>query len=317
MMMMDLNRLLALFFTVFLITRLLYRRRNKNSPPSPFSLPLIGHLHLLKQPLHKTLETLSLKHGPIFSLQFGCRSFLIISSPSAVEECFTKNDIVFANRPRSVATDHLSNNYSSFVLAPYGDFWRSLRKLTNNEIFSQKGLRKFTKLKEEEVYFVVRHVFEKVSNGQSQKVDLNYLFSLLVFNIMMRISTGKQWIGKEEISSTIVGKQRVKEIKEAFVPSLSFTNVCHFFPMLRWIGYKGLEKSLIRLHNKRYELIRGWIEETRRKNFTSRNSKVVLDYEEGVTLIERLLSLQESEPEFCTEDVIQSTVIVSNISFFF
>ncbi|PON37805.1 Cytochrome P [Trema orientale] len=119
---------------------------------------------------------------------------LIVSLPTTVEECFTKNDVVFANRPRSTTTDHLLNNYSSFLLAPYGDLWRSLRRLTNNDIFSPKSLQKFTKLKEEEVCSIIHHVFENVSNVQSQEINLNYRFSVLVFNITTRISIGKQWI---------------------------------------------------------------------------------------------------------------------------
>ena len=98
---------LALILPTFFIIKLLNRHHNKNLPPSPFSLPIIGHLHLLKQPLHQTLETISLQYGPILSLKFGSRFILVVSSPSAVEECFTKNDIIFANRPQTMAGNHL------------------------------------------------------------------------------------------------------------------------------------------------------------------------------------------------------------------
>ena len=47
------------------------RTRAKHLPPSPPSLPIIGHLHLIKKPLHRTLQALSQKYGNIFSLQFG------------------------------------------------------------------------------------------------------------------------------------------------------------------------------------------------------------------------------------------------------
>ncbi|PON46885.1 Cytochrome P450, E-class, group I [Trema orientale] len=296
--MVDLYPYLALFLSIFLLTKLVSRHHNQNSPPSPISLPLIGHLHLLKQPLYQTLETLSLKHGPIFSLQLGCQSVLVVSSPSAVKDCLAKNDVVFANRPRNMASDILSYNYNSFVSAPYGQHWRSLRRLSTIEIFSQKSLEKFSKVREEEVSSIVGHVFKRISYGQSQRVDLNHFFSVLMFSIMMRISIGKRLSGDEEI----------EEFKDIFFPSLTLMGLSNYLPILRWIGYKGLEKKMIKLQNKRDEFFRGWIEEVRRKKM--RNTEKVPDSEEEVTLVERLLWLQESDPEFHSEDLIKGIVLV-------
>uniref|UniRef100_A0A6N2KGN2 Reverse transcriptase Ty1/copia-type domain-containing protein n=1 Tax=Salix viminalis TaxID=40686 RepID=A0A6N2KGN2_SALVM len=67
-------------------------KKSKNLPPTPPSIPIIGHLHLLKQPIHRTLENLSRKYGPIVFLRFGSRSVIVVSSPSLAEECFTKNE---------------------------------------------------------------------------------------------------------------------------------------------------------------------------------------------------------------------------------
>ncbi|PON46880.1 Cytochrome P450, E-class, group I, partial [Trema orientale] len=251
--MVDLYPYIALFLFIFLTPKLVFRRHNQNSPPSPISLPLIGHLHLLKQPLYQTLETLSLKHGPIFSLQLGCRTCLVVSSPSAVQECLAKNDVVFANRPRSMASDIFSYSYTNLVLAPYGQLWRSLRKLSTIELFSQKSLQKFSKVREEEVSSIVGQVFKRISFGQSQKVQLNQYFSVLMFSIMMRISVGKRLTGDEQI----------EELKDTFFPSLTLTTICDYLPILRWIGYKGLQKKMIKSQKKRDEFLRGWIEEIR------------------------------------------------------
>ena len=188
---------LALILPTFFIIKLLNRHHNKNLPPSPFSLPIIGHLHLLKQPLHQTLETISLQYGPILSLKFGSRFILVVSSPSAVEERFTKNDITFANRPRTMAGQHLTDNSTVPVWAPYGHLWRNLRRVATIEIFSHISLQKSSIIREEEVYYLLRQMC-KVSNIEPQKVDFKYLSTLLVSNIMMRILAGKPCVGEEE-----------------------------------------------------------------------------------------------------------------------
>ncbi|KAI7740855.1 hypothetical protein M8C21_019744, partial [Ambrosia artemisiifolia] len=84
--------------------------KSANLPPTVFpALPVIGHLYLLKKPLYRTLAKVSAKYGPVLFLRLGFRRVLLISSPSAAEECFMKNDIIFANRPHlSLATTTLA-----------------------------------------------------------------------------------------------------------------------------------------------------------------------------------------------------------------
>ncbi|KAK7822516.1 cytochrome p450 81d11, partial [Quercus suber] len=73
-------------------------------------------------------------------------SILIVSSPSAVEECFTKNDKIFANRPQTMAGDRLTYNCTAPVWAPYGHLWRNLRRVSTIEIFSHISLQKSSSL---------------------------------------------------------------------------------------------------------------------------------------------------------------------------
>ncbi|XP_075633919.1 cytochrome P450 81C13-like isoform X2 [Castanea sativa] len=296
---------LALILSTVFIIKLLNRHHNKNLPPSPFSLPIIGHLHLLKQPLHKTLETLSLKYGPILSLKFGSRSILIVSSPSAVEECFTKNDIIFANRPQTMAGDRLTYNCTAPVWAPYGHLWRNLRRVSTIEIFSHISLQESSTIREEVVYSLLRQLF-KVSNIEPQKVDFKYLSTLLVSNIMMRIVAGKPCVG-EEFTCMDVGKKLLKEFKEVYFASLT-VNICDFFPILRWAGYKGLEENMIRLQRKRDEVLRRLFEEIKLNNDNS------IDVEKKRTLMETLFSLRKSDPEFFSDDVIKSLTLMMLIA---
>ncbi|KAB1220301.1 Cytochrome P450 81D11 [Morella rubra] len=303
---------LAFFLTVVFIIKLLHRR-NRNSPPSPFCWPIIGHLHLCRPPLYKALEALSLRYGPILSLKLGCRSFLVVSSPSAVEECFTKNDRVFANRPRIMAGDYLSYNYTALALAPYGHSWRSLRRFAAVEIFSQTSLQKSSIIRREEVNSLLRHVF-KASRGKPNKVQfsLRYLLSLLTVNIVTRMVTGEPYVG-EEAAGTDVGKQRLESFLEIYFSSL-IINMCDFFPALRWIGYKGLEKSIIRLQAKRDEFFQRLIEESKQKQTSSLSASNLVEVEKERTMIESLLSLRESEPEFYSDDVIKGMILTMYIA---
>ena len=123
-----------LLSSFILLNFILKRKANyKNLPPSPAAIPIIGHLHLLKEPLHRSLHNLTEKHGPILFLRFGTREVLVVSSASIIEECFTKNDIIFTNRPRIIAGKHLGYDYKGMGFTSYGDHWRHLRRLTTLE----------------------------------------------------------------------------------------------------------------------------------------------------------------------------------------
>lgn len=128
----------------------------KNLPPSPPSLPIVGHLHLLKPPVHRTLHLLSLKYGPVFTLWFGSRRVVIVSSPAAVEKCFTKNDIVLADRPRLLVGKHVGYNFTNLISASYGHHWRNLRRMGSAEIFSSTRLNMFSGIRKDEIIRMLR-----------------------------------------------------------------------------------------------------------------------------------------------------------------
>jgi isoflavone 2'-hydroxylase len=134
-----------LFLIITLKLFFIYTTRTlKNLPPGPQCLPIIGNLHQLKQPLHHTFHTLSQKHGKLFSLWFGSRLVVVVSSLKIAQECFTKeNDIILANRPHFLSGKYVGYNNTTVSQSPYGDHWRNLRRILSIEILSSHRLNSF------------------------------------------------------------------------------------------------------------------------------------------------------------------------------
>ncbi|KAL9155923.1 hypothetical protein ABFS82_09G038200 [Erythranthe guttata] len=286
---------------VFFIKWYSLRRRQNSAPPAPPSLPFIGHVHLLKEEsLHLSLSSLSRRYGSVFSLRLGCRPFLVVSSPSAVEECFTTNDVVFANRPDTLAADCVTYGRAAYVWSPYGQHWRTLRRVSAAEIFSSQSLLRTAGTRENEIRALLRvlHGGKKKSTAAAT-VDLTYLVSTFVFNNMMRVVSGRQLVSEEDIIGGDAGREAVKQIRGVFPPTLTLVS-CDFFPVLRWIGYGGVERRLRLIHGRRDVFLQRLVDEFKGSKGTRSTT----------CLIETLLSLQATDPVFYTDDVIKSVLMV-------
>lgn len=149
-----------------LALNLLFRsRRFRNLPPGPASLPIVGNFHQLKQPFHRTFHDISQKYGQIFSLWFASRLVVVVSSYSAVQECFTKNDKVFANRPHFLQGKYIHYNNTTVAQSPYGDHWRNLRRIVSLEVLSSQRITSSLEFRREEIMNLVQTLAQDSRNG--------------------------------------------------------------------------------------------------------------------------------------------------------
>ncbi|XP_011078365.1 cytochrome P450 81D11-like [Sesamum indicum] len=292
---MEITWLYALLPLFLLSVVLKFSSKAKRKlPPSPVpALPVLGHLHFLKFPLHRTIHKLSQQLGPIFSLRFGNRLMVAVSSPAIVEECFTKNDIVLANRPRFIIGKYIGYNYTTLVGSNYGEHWRNLRRLTTVEIFSTARLNVFQSIRHDENKLLLKQLFGK-SCQDFARVELRSMLSQLTFNVIMRMVAGKRYFGDDEENDEA---KQFREIIDKVLTLAGVSNPGDFFPVFRWIDYKGYAKTLMRVTGKMDAFLQGLIDEHKRDK--SRN-----------TMIDRLLSLQESEPECYTDVTIKGIIMV-------
>ncbi|EXB59546.1 Isoflavone 2'-hydroxylase [Morus notabilis] len=270
------------------------KKRHENLPPCPPSLPIIGHLHLLKIPIHRALYRLSEKYGPVFSLWFGSRRVVVVSSPSAVTECFTKNDVVLANRPPLLMSKHLGYNYTTMASSPYGDHWRNLRSIGAINIFSASRLTTFLGIRRDEIKRLLVKLSRNSMDGFA-RVELKSMFSEMTFNIIMRTVAGKRYYGDDVTDEDEAARFR-KIMKEASAYG-GAVNPGDFLPILNLFVKEGYEEKVKRIAKAADSFLQGLIDEHRIKK-ESRN-----------TMIGHLLSLEESQPEYYTDQIIKGLIM--------
>ncbi|KAK9126503.1 hypothetical protein Scep_015349 [Stephania cephalantha] len=289
-------------------------------PPSPSSLPLLGHLHLVKKPLHRNLEAISRQYGPVVFLRFGSRPVILVSGPSTINECFTKNDVVFANRPQMLAAKHLNYNFTTIVSASYGSIWRNLRRFTILEIFSMARLHISAVIRREEVGAFVRNLAKNYSGEDSKrfdewkKLEMKSRLNELVFNTMTKMIGLKRYFGEDVREEDLEEAKMFKEIMRESFELIGSPYIGDYLPFLRWLDFKGVEKRMIRLKRRRDEFLRRAVWERRKLRATckansSNSFSSTSNGTAAATTIDVLLSLQEREPDFYTDEIIHGIIM--------
>ncbi|GMI76924.1 cytochrome P450, family 82, subfamily C, polypeptide 4 [Hibiscus trionum] len=261
-----------------LVTLLIYKlisRSGKNGsvPEAGGAWPVIGHLHLFssKEILYRTLFGLSKKYGPVFSIRLGSHKALVVGNMEMAKELLTVHDKAFATRPSLSASKLLGYNYAMFGFAPYGDYWREIRKITTLELLSNHRLdmANFKQTRASEVQIGVKDLYStwmtKRSGDQgSVMVDMKQWFADLTHNLAFRIVVGKRYYGDTANSNEGEARQCQKSIKEYFHLFGTFV-LSDAIPFLWWLDLGGHKKSMKRVAKELDVFVQTWLDEHKQK----------------------------------------------------
>ncbi|KGN55249.1 cytochrome P450 81Q32 [Cucumis sativus] len=296
---------IPLFFVLYtLIEYLIHKIRNL--PPTPFPLlPVIGHLHLLKNPIYRTLAEISNHYGPVVYFRFGQRRVLVVSSPFAAEECLTKNDIVFANRPRLIISKWFGYNNTNLVWSSYGDHWRNLRRISTIEILSTHRIQMLSMFRLEEVKSLIR----RLANNENQIHNMKNEFFDLTYNVMLRMLVGKRFYGEDvdDVDEAKIFRQLQIDLGQLGGKSI----LQDFIPFVSWMGFGStIENKIIECHVKRDTFMQNLIDQHKKRIVDQNKSNNISQDGRRKTMIEVLLELQQYNPDQYTDETIRALMLV-------
>ncbi|CAA7019696.1 unnamed protein product [Microthlaspi erraticum] len=203
------------------------RRGRQGNPPSPPGYPIIGNLHQLGDLPHQALCRLSKKYGPVMLLKLGSVPTVVVSSSETAKQVLKIHDLHCCSRPPLAGPKELSYNYLDIIFSPYGDYWKELRRLCLQELFSAKRVHSIQPIKDEEVKKLIDLVAESAS--QKNPVNLSEKFLTLTVSVICKAAFGFSFHG------TVLNNAGFdKLIREAFVFLGSFS-ASDFFPNGGWI----------------------------------------------------------------------------------
>ncbi|KAD2230167.1 hypothetical protein E3N88_41605 [Mikania micrantha] len=244
------------------------KKNAKLKAPEPSgALPLIGHLHFLRgqAPLAKILGKIADDYGPVYSLRLGFRQALVVSSWQMIKECFTTNDRNFATRPNLAISRHMVYDNAGFALAPYGPYWREIRKMVSSELFSSQRVEKFKNVRDSEVKNSINELYNlsslKKGDRPSSIVEMNKWFDHITFNIILRVLAGKRFSNG---CSDDEGNNEDLHVKQAITRGLYVSGVfvvSDFFSCLEWMDIGGHVKAMKQVAKEVDGVIGKWLDE--------------------------------------------------------
>ncbi|KAH7663723.1 Costunolide synthase protein [Dioscorea alata] len=204
-------------------------KRSVKLPPSPWKLPFIGNLHQLGLLPHQSLLKLSKKHGPLMLLKLGQVPTLVVSSSQMAREIMKTHDLIFASRPVLKTANILLYGNHDMAFAPYGEYWRQMRKICVTHLLSMRRVQLFHAAREKEVARLMDKIFSHVSSHPLEALNMSRVLFCFTNDMLCRAILG-------EFSRDQDGRNEIfMEMIEENILLLSGFNLEDCFPSFGWL----------------------------------------------------------------------------------
>ncbi|KAK9276941.1 hypothetical protein L1049_006479 [Liquidambar formosana] len=236
----------------------LSKSKTRKAIPGPPGFPLAGLLSVFTQSTpHRALAKLARTFNalPLMAFSVGLTRFVVSSHPETAKEIL--NSSAFADRPvKESAYELLFHRAMGF--APYGEYWRNLRRISATHLFSPKIINGFEGFRRKIGLNMVGEI--RASMAEKGEVEVKKVLHFGSLNNVMMTVFGRFYEFKEGGD----GFELEKLVSEGY-ELLGIFNWSDHFPLLGWLDLQGVRKRCRSLVSKVNVFVGKIIEEHNRK----------------------------------------------------
>ncbi|KDP31370.1 hypothetical protein JCGZ_11746 [Jatropha curcas] len=258
--------------------------QSKTAIPGPSGLPVLGMVFAFTGSLtHRVLaKTCNLvKAKPLMAFSIGFTRFIISSHPETAKEIL--NSSAFADRPvKESAYELLFHRAMGF--APFGEYWRNLRRISSTHLFSPKRISSFGEFRTQigrKMVDEIKGLVEK--NGE---VEIRRILHFGSLNNVMKSVFGKSYEFSD--AKDVEGSELEGLVTEGY-ELLGIFNWSDHFPFFGWLDLQGVKKRCRNLVAKVNVFVGKVVEEHRIMRRQDRNHEA----NENGDFVDVLLDLEE------------------------
>ncbi|XP_066479442.1 cytochrome P450 2J2-like [Tiliqua scincoides] len=183
------SEVLLFLASFLLIADCLKRRRPKDFPPGPVSLPVLGTIfHVDPKKPHLSALKIAEKYGKVFSMQLGTQWMVVVNGLPLMKEVLVHQGDNFLDRPPFPLLNEITGTFG--LLASNGLSWKQQRR------FVLTTLRNFGLGKrslEERIQDESRYLTEAIGDEKGQPFDPHFQINNAVSNIICSIVFGDRF----------------------------------------------------------------------------------------------------------------------------
>ncbi|XP_010257993.1 PREDICTED: cytochrome P450 78A5 [Nelumbo nucifera] len=265
--------------------------KSRTAIPGPSGFPLLGLLFAFTgSAAHRVLAKLAqcFNAKPLMAFSVGITRFIISSHPETAKEIL--NSSAFADRPvKESAYELLFHRAMGF--APFGEYWRNLRRISSIHLFSPKRIAGFGSFRREIGLKMVDKI--RASMVMKGKVEVKKVLRFGSLNNVMMSVFGRSY----DFSEGGDGSELEGLVSEGY-ELLGIFNWSDHFPVLGWLDLQGVRRRCRKLVAKVNVFVKNIIDEHRKRRVDG-----VVDDESASDFVDILLDL-EKEDRLSDSDMI-------------
>ncbi|XP_056419967.1 cytochrome P450 2K4-like [Hyla sarda] len=207
-----------------------------NFPPGPWTLPVIGNLHMINlKRQSETLTKLASKYGPVYSIQMGSVKMVVLSGYETVKSALVDYADEFAERPHIPIFEEINEGFG--VPFSHGENWKAMRRFTLSTL-RDFGMGKRTI--EDRIIEECGFLIKKLESLEGKPTDLTMKTNSAIGNIIISIIFGHRFDYQDPNLHKIMRiiDQNMRLLGSA---SIAIYNVLPFFQYLH-----GSHKKIMR-----------------------------------------------------------------------
>ena len=223
------------------------------------------------------------------------------------KEFLKTHETSFSNRPKISAVDFLTYGSADFSFAPYGLYWRFMKKLCMSELLSNRRLDQFYHIRCKEIKWFMQSIMKKAQ--ASEEIDVGGELMTMTNNMISTMTMSQRCSDGENEADGV--RELVKEVAEL----TGKFNLSDFIWFCKNIDLQGFGKRLKEVH-ERFDTM---MEKIMREHEEARKKEMGGEGDAAKDVLDILLEISEDESSEIklTRENIKAFILVLPLSLAF